>query len=231
MITNFTEKESQITIEQLHCSGKVHGYLILLSVINIFLSITAFLGNTLILTALHKETPLSQLSDKWSLCWYYRGTSSCFLLDIWGDRTIGYLFIRLRLSLCHILCSVFFVFGDNNFYTPGQTSCPVARAQIQTSCNFEKNIFNYNIPLGYLQFRCNNVLCEPRCTPLVWKHRSITLFSHLNLFLYKNFSYPALQSHSATATRLVSTVKPSISTEHGYIQEGSSQCIVDTNNI
>ena len=62
MITNFTEKESQITIEQLYCSaqsgGKVHGYLILLSVINTFLSITAFLGNTLILVALRKETSL-----------------------------------------------------------------------------------------------------------------------------------------------------------------------------
>ena len=62
MITNFTGKESQITIEQLYCSaqlgGKVHGCLILLSVINIFLSITAFLGNTLILVALRKETSL-----------------------------------------------------------------------------------------------------------------------------------------------------------------------------
>ena len=62
MITNFTEKECHITIEQLYCSaqlgGKVHGYLILLSVINTFLSITAFLGNTLILVALHKETSL-----------------------------------------------------------------------------------------------------------------------------------------------------------------------------
>ena len=62
MITNFTDKESQITIEQLYCSaqlgGKVHGYLILLSVIDIFLSITAILGNILILAALRKETSL-----------------------------------------------------------------------------------------------------------------------------------------------------------------------------
>ena len=62
MITNVTGKESQITIEQLYCSaqlgGKVHGCLMLLSVINIFLSITAFLGNILILVALRKETSL-----------------------------------------------------------------------------------------------------------------------------------------------------------------------------
>ena len=36
----------------------MHNFLIILSVINIFLSISAFLGNTLILAALHKETSL-----------------------------------------------------------------------------------------------------------------------------------------------------------------------------
>ena len=49
--------------EQLYCSkelaaGKVNNHLIILSVISIFLSISAFLGNTLILAALHKETSL-----------------------------------------------------------------------------------------------------------------------------------------------------------------------------
>ena len=49
--------------EQLYCSkelaaAKVNNHLIILSVISIFLSISAFLGNTLILAALHKETSL-----------------------------------------------------------------------------------------------------------------------------------------------------------------------------
>ena len=49
--------------EQLYCSkelaaGKVNNHLTILSVISIFLSISAFLGNTLILVALHKETSL-----------------------------------------------------------------------------------------------------------------------------------------------------------------------------
>ena len=63
MITNnITREENQTTIEQRYCSaqlgGKVHGYLILLSVIDTFLSITAFLENILILAALRKECSL-----------------------------------------------------------------------------------------------------------------------------------------------------------------------------
>ena len=60
--TNFTEDENQKTYEELACSAEfiigVDGELIFISALNIFLSITAFLGNTLILVALHKETSL-----------------------------------------------------------------------------------------------------------------------------------------------------------------------------
>ena len=61
-IKNSTGGENPQTIGELHCSveftGEVHGELVFLSVINIFLSITAFLGNTLILVALHKDTSI-----------------------------------------------------------------------------------------------------------------------------------------------------------------------------
>ena len=62
-LTNFTEDEKyQKTIVELFCSPElisgVDGELIFLSALNIFLSIAAFLGNTLILVALHKETSL-----------------------------------------------------------------------------------------------------------------------------------------------------------------------------
>ena len=48
-------------------TGEVHGELVFLSVINTFLSITAFLGNTLILVALRKDTSIhrpSKLLDR-----------------------------------------------------------------------------------------------------------------------------------------------------------------------
>ena len=59
---NFTKHENQKTAGELYCSAEftkgVHDELIFLSVLNIFLSIAAFLGNTLILVALHKESSL-----------------------------------------------------------------------------------------------------------------------------------------------------------------------------
>ncbi|XP_073245732.1 trace amine-associated receptor 9-like [Porites lutea] len=59
---NFTGGENPQTIAELHCSveltGEVHGELVFLSVIDTFLSITAFLGNTLILVALRKDTSI-----------------------------------------------------------------------------------------------------------------------------------------------------------------------------
>ena len=61
-LTNFTEYENNKTVSELYCSVElirgVDGELILLSSLNIFLSIAAFLGNTLILVALHKETSI-----------------------------------------------------------------------------------------------------------------------------------------------------------------------------
>ena len=62
--TNYTANGKQIlrSYIEVRCSaeltGGFHSQLICLSVVNIFLSITAVLGNTLILFALHKETSL-----------------------------------------------------------------------------------------------------------------------------------------------------------------------------
>ena len=60
---NFTGGENlHVTVAELWCSTElteeVHGELIFLSVVNICLSITAVLGNTLILVALHKDTSI-----------------------------------------------------------------------------------------------------------------------------------------------------------------------------
>ena len=61
-LTNFTKYENKKTIGELYCSAElirgVDNELIFLSSLTIFLSIAAFLGNTLILVALHKKTSL-----------------------------------------------------------------------------------------------------------------------------------------------------------------------------
>ena len=61
-IINLTEVGNNKLFKSQACSveitGEIHSQLICLSVINSFLSITAFLGNTLILVALHKESSI-----------------------------------------------------------------------------------------------------------------------------------------------------------------------------
>ena len=61
-LKNFTEDENHKTVLELFCSAEfvrgVESELIFLSALNIFLSVTTFLGNTLILAALYKETSL-----------------------------------------------------------------------------------------------------------------------------------------------------------------------------
>ena len=66
---NFAENDKRnLTNTQLRCfqaefPAEVNDQLIFIAVINIFLSITALLGNTLILAALHKETSLQPASE------------------------------------------------------------------------------------------------------------------------------------------------------------------------
>ena len=59
---NVTEDSAQTSYDELLCSteftGEVHNHLIILLALNSFLAITAFLGNTLILVTLHKESSL-----------------------------------------------------------------------------------------------------------------------------------------------------------------------------
>ena len=60
--TNFSKGVNQITLTELVCTVEfaegLQNQLIFLSVLNVLLSIIAFLGNTLILVALHKESSL-----------------------------------------------------------------------------------------------------------------------------------------------------------------------------
>ena len=61
-LTNLTEDLKQTSFQELACSTEftteIHNHLIVLLVLSGFVAITAFLGNTLILVAVHKETSL-----------------------------------------------------------------------------------------------------------------------------------------------------------------------------
>ena len=103
----FTDDENQKTFRELFSSAEfirvVDGELIFLSALNIFLFISAFLGNSLILFAIHKETSLhppskllygiiaqplgvtnwiSVVTEKWNIRYYaLRGTRFSPLKD------------------------------------------------------------------------------------------------------------------------------------------------------
>ncbi|XP_068713815.1 melanocortin receptor 4-like [Montipora foliosa] len=61
-VSRHEKQNNSTTFEQFFCSsdlsGEIHGQLIFISALNAFLSITAFLGNTLVLIALRKESSL-----------------------------------------------------------------------------------------------------------------------------------------------------------------------------
>ena len=84
-LENFTEEENHKTVQELFCSAEfvrgVKSELIFLSALNIFLSVPAFLRNTLILVAQHKKTSLHPPSKL-----LYRNLAA-------GSQKIGYYLI------------------------------------------------------------------------------------------------------------------------------------------
>ena len=91
ILKNITEDVKQETYERLFCSPEltagIHGYLLFLSVFNVFLAITSFLGNVLILVALHKESSLHAPSKLLFRC---LATTDIFVGVISEPLTIAY---------------------------------------------------------------------------------------------------------------------------------------------
>ena len=152
-LTNLTGDPKQTSIEELACSTELikgfHNHLVVLLVLNGFVAITAFLGNTLILVALHKETSFHPPSK---LLFRNLATTDLFVGLIVEPLVLTYLMSTLneRWNICpyvvavsgitgYILCGVsLLTCTDRN--KRGQASRPVIKIQIQTSCNFKANI-------------------------------------------------------------------------------------------
>ena len=73
---------------------------------------------------------------------------------------MAYLSLCILLKYYHWLHFVFSVFVDTDCNKRGQTSRPVVRAQIQTSCDFEENISHCNCILGCGYCRRTNLPME-----------------------------------------------------------------------
>ena len=86
------------------------------------------------------------------------------------------------------MCSVCINIDGNK---RGQTSRLVAGAQIQTSCNFEKNEYNCDRFLDFVHRWCIYHYMESIYKLMVSTHSYSFLCSHYNLRLHKNFLYSA----------------------------------------
>ena len=149
--TNSTEGGTQTeTYEVSLCSSSLLVGLqqqsIYFSVVNIFLSITAFLGNFLILVRCPQQgifppstvqTLVSLSGNNWSVGWSFYPASRCYLLDVRSSQKLESLSIRNGRNLHIKLCIMWSVFLYVDGHKRGQTSRSVVGNKIQTKSNFK----------------------------------------------------------------------------------------------
>ena len=176
--TNSTEGGTQTeTYEVSRCSSFLLVGLpqqsICFSVVNIFLSITAFLGNFLILVALNKESSLRPPSKL-----LYRCLATTDLLVGLISQPLAATFwmsvVHKHWSLCrhardaafistYALCGVSYVDGHKR----GQTSRSVVGNKIQTNSNFKAHLHHCSYVLDLIRRRWINFHFTLSNNPLV----------------------------------------------------------------
>ena len=164
--------------------------------LTLFLSITAFLGNTLILVALRKDTSIHPPSKL-----LYRNlaiTDLCvavILEPLLVAQCISvvnkYLLLRIFDRTFRSCYSGLSVVDNTDCNKRGQTSRFATGSQIQTSCNFEKNTFSCYWWLDCVRCRCIYILSESSYIFIVPIYFYSFLFSHYNLCLHKNLHVSA----------------------------------------
>ena len=164
-MTNFTgDGEPSKSFQQQFCLARVFSgirfELICLIVLNISLSMTALLGNAIILVALRKESSLYPPSKLLFLC--LATTDLCVGLISEPLVVINLMSaVKERWNVCYYSsCFGVSVFVHINCNKRGQTSRSFVRAEIQTCCNFEANVCSYNGFLGVPHCQHSTVLLE-----------------------------------------------------------------------
>ena len=241
---NFSADGKQKTYEQLLCwSGLttvpgIQSHLIFISVLNIFLSITAVLGNALILVALHKESSLHPPSKLLLRC--LATTDLCVGL-ISEPINVAYTMSELNghWNICRFLSAAYYLTGIilcgvslltmtaisvdrllalllglryRQVVTLKRTYMIVITFWIVPAVFSTSYFWNLFVTIGYIH--CN--------------FSYITVSSKLNHLLHKDFFHPPPSSSSVT--RPGSTTESNKSTEHSAIQKGSVQCTLVAND-
>ena len=182
------------TLEDLVCSsslaGELQQYSLLLSAVNIFFSLTAFLGNSLIFVALHKISSIHPPSKLLYRCL----VTTDLLVGLVGQPLVATLWmsvvreqwrlsIRMGGSLHFRVWIIFNVFVDNGSHERGQTSRPVVGAEIQTNCNFKAHICHCRYSLDHNWCRYSMPHVSVSYSAVVWSHYHLILPNNLDCFI------------------------------------------------
>ena len=207
------EKQNTFLVEQVYCSSDVtaaiQGQLIFVSAFNVFLSITAFLGNALILVALRKESSLHPPSKLLLRC---RATT-----DLCVGLIVDPLYVTLLVivvndqwNICFAVAAAVSIAGfslctvsvDPDCNERGQTSRPVVEAEIQTSCNTEASLLGHYYLLRCVEclFNDNDVLEFPYRLRVCYDSY-LTLSCKLDLLLHEDFLHPPSSSKPTARPR------------------------------
>ena len=244
-LKNFTEDENHKTVQELFCSAEfvrgVESELIFLSALNIFFSVTAFLGNTLILVALHKETSLHPPSKL-----LYRNLAIT-------DLRVGIIAEPLALTYWTSVVNEDRIFATTQYHAAkhflATVLCSVSLLTL-TAISLDR-LLALLLGLRYRQV----VTLKKACLTVIgfwilsivgastyfWNlhitrwylHIALalclvtTIFANTKIFFTLHHGQIRVQNHACCSR----TTEASNSIEHRSIQKGSVQCTVGSGNI
>ena len=190
-------------LARLYCSEEftqgLDKQIICFSVINAVLAITALVGNTVVLIALHKETSLHRPSK--TLLQNLVASDLCvgFTQLTLVSNCISILRKQWRICLLLLSCSshdrghLHFSFVIHaGRYKRGQTFSSVVRTKVQTSCNSQTSLFSCYRNLDFN--RCwhgHSYNVESRCRSGSWTIMYTSGFDDIHLLLHQNFLHVA----------------------------------------
>ena len=198
--TNFTEDVLQKIKKELSCSPqynpKVDNELKILSALNIFLSITAFLGNTLVLVALHRVSSLHPpskllyrnlaitdlcvgiIAEPLAVIYWISVVNESWKICYYANLTATF----TGNILCAVtLCTLTVKSVDRLFVL----SLGIRYRDVVTS--FEKSKDNCNCHMGFVNCRRIKLLLESCYNVVVYAHRFIFVPCYSNLLSHEDF--------------------------------------------
>ena len=202
--------------------------------LNIFLSISATLGNALILVALRNVSSIHPPTKQLFRC--------LAVTDLCVGLICQPLYVYLIIGLLHhrtCVCIYFFLFRvacgiapNVRCYQCWQTSRSVIGPEIQTRCNFMPSSCGHSLCLVHCCFKCFFVQRGfDRISYLVVDLPSFSHFFYnsLNIFVHEDFFHPPSSTSPCAKSCSTRTVKQSKKCiEHSTIQEDSVYRSLDT---